>query len=30
MKYHPIDKNLFIKNRKNFTAQMKPNSIAVF
>ncbi len=30
MKYHQIDKNLFIKNRKNFTAQMKPNSIAVF
>ena len=30
MKYHQIDKNLFIKNRKNFVAQMKPNSIAVF
>ena len=30
MKYHPIDKTLFIKNRKNFTNQMKPNSIAVF
>jgi len=30
MKYHPIDRNLFIKNRKNFTAQMKPDSIAVF
>ena len=30
MKYHPIDKNLFIKNRKNFTAQMKPKSLAVF
>lgn len=30
MKYHSIDKNLFIKNRKKFTAQMKPNSIAVF
>ncbi|TSE09353.1 aminopeptidase P family protein [Aquimarina algiphila] len=30
MKYHQIDSNLFIKNRKNFTAQMKPNSIAVF
>ncbi|WP_378186116.1 aminopeptidase P family protein [Aquimarina sp. W85] len=30
MKYDPIDKNLFIKNRKNFMAQMKPKSIAVF
>ena len=30
MKYHPIDANLFIKNRKNFTAQMKPSSLAVF
>lgn len=30
MKYHPIDKNLFIKNRKNFTAQMDPKSLAVF
>ncbi|WP_299314264.1 aminopeptidase P N-terminal domain-containing protein [uncultured Aquimarina sp.] len=30
MKYHQIDKNLFIKNRKNFIAKMKPNSIAVF
>lgn len=30
MKYHPIDKNLFIKNRKNFMAQLKPKSIAVF
>lgn len=30
MKYHQIDRNLFIKNRKNFTAQMKPNSLAVF
>ncbi len=30
MKYHQIDSNLFIKNRKNFVAQMKPNSIAVF
>ena len=30
MKYHPIDKSLFIKNRKNFAAQMKPNSLAVF
>jgi len=30
MKYLPIDSNLFIKNRKNFTAQMKPGSLAVF
>jgi Xaa-Pro aminopeptidase len=30
MKYHPIDSSLFIKNRKNFIAKMKPNSLAVF
>lgn len=30
MKYFPIDKQLFIKNRAKFTAQMKQNSIAVF
>jgi Xaa-Pro aminopeptidase len=30
MKYQPIDQNLFIKNRKNFMAQMKPSSLAVF
>jgi len=30
MKYHPIDSKLFIKNRKNFMAKMKPNSLAVF
>jgi len=30
MKYHPIDRSLFIKNRKNFVSHMKPNSIAVF
>ena len=30
MKYNLIDRNLFIKNRKNFTAKMKPNSLAVF
>jgi len=30
MKYHPIDNQLYIKNRKNFMAQMKPKSIAVF
>lgn len=30
MRYQPIDKSLFIHNRKNFTAQMKPNALAVF
>ncbi|TYA60077.1 aminopeptidase P family protein [Formosa maritima] len=30
MKYHLINNKLFIKNRKNFTAKMKPNSLAVF
>nr|WP_299171246.1 aminopeptidase P family protein [uncultured Allomuricauda sp.] len=30
MKYHQIDNQLFIKNRKKFMAQMKPKSIAVF
>lgn len=30
MKYHQIDRNLFIKNRKKFTAHMKPKSVAVF
>ena len=30
MKYHQIDRNLFIKNRAKFTSQMKPNSVAVF
>jgi Xaa-Pro aminopeptidase len=30
MKYHPIDSDLFVKNRAKFTAQMKPNSVAVF
>ena len=30
MKYLPIDNKLFIKNRKNFTAKMKPSSLAVF
>lgn len=30
MKYTPIDRNLFIKNRKKFVTQMKKNSIAVF
>jgi len=30
MKYFPIDKSLFIKNRANFIAKMKSNSLAVF
>ena len=30
MKYHKIDTQLFIKNRANFVAEMKPNSLAVF
>ncbi|ARV12078.1 aminopeptidase P family protein [Gilvibacter sp. SZ-19] len=30
MKYHPIDNSLYIHNRKNFMAAMKPKSIAVF
>jgi Xaa-Pro aminopeptidase len=30
MKYHQIPDSLFIKNRKKFTAQMHPKSIAVF
>lgn len=30
MKYHQIDRNLFMKNRAKFTSQMKPNSVAVF
>ncbi len=30
MKYLPIDKNLFVKNRKKFMHKMKPNSLAVF
>jgi Xaa-Pro aminopeptidase len=30
MKYHQIDRHLFIKNRAKFTSQMKPNSVAVF
>ena len=30
MKYHPIDNSLFVKNRKNFVAAMKPKSLAVF
>ncbi len=30
MKYQPINKELFIKNRKNFMSEMKPKSLAVF
>ena len=30
MKYHPIESKLFIRNRKNFIAKMKPKSLAVF
>jgi Xaa-Pro aminopeptidase len=29
MKYHQIDRDLFIKNRSKFMAQMKPKSVAV-
>ncbi len=30
MKYHPINNQLFIKNRQKFTSKMKPASLAVF
>ncbi len=30
MKYQAINPSLFIENRRRFTAQMKPNSIAIF
>jgi Xaa-Pro aminopeptidase len=30
MKYHQVDASLYIKNRTNFMAKMKPNSLAVF
>lgn len=30
MKYHPINSNLYVKNRTKFTSAMKPNSLAVF
>ena len=30
MKYQPINSALFIKNRKDFASQMKPNSLAIF
>ena len=29
-KYLPLDPNIFIQNRKRFTAKMQPNSIAIF
>lgn len=30
MKYEPIDKQLFIKNRKKFEDKIQPNSLAIF
>ncbi len=30
MKYHQIDRDLFIKNRAKFISKMNPNSVAVF
>jgi len=30
MRYEPIDKELFINNRKRFVSELKPSSIAVF
>ncbi|XLS29365.1 aminopeptidase P family protein [Flavobacteriaceae bacterium M23B6Z8] len=30
MKYHPINRNLFVKNRVKFAAKMKAKSLAVF
>src|SRR5688572_11657505 len=30
MKYTPIDQHFFIENRKKFTSQLLPNSIAIF
>ena len=30
MRYNKIDTKLFRKNRKNFIARMKPNSVAFF
>lgn len=30
MKYHPVNRNLFVKNRVKFAARMKPKSLAVF
>ena len=30
MKYHKIDRNLFIENRQRFVKNLKPNSLAIF
>ncbi|MFN8277831.1 MAG: aminopeptidase P N-terminal domain-containing protein [Chitinophagales bacterium] len=30
MRYHAINNNLFIQNRRNFTKKMKPGAIAIF
>lgn len=30
MRYLPIDKQLFVDNRKNFSQQLKENSMAIF
>lgn len=30
MKYHQVDRKLYIENRKNFVSKMKPKSLAVF
>jgi len=30
MKYEPLHNDLFVRNRKRFAAEMKPNSIAIF
>lgn len=30
MRYHPLNKNLYIENRKRFIQELKPNSIAIF
>jgi Xaa-Pro aminopeptidase len=29
-RFSPLDSSLFIQNRKDFVAQLKPNSIAIF
>ncbi|PIB35680.1 X-Pro aminopeptidase [Reichenbachiella sp. 5M10] len=29
MKYHPINKDLFVKNRAKFSQRLKPNSVAI-
>jgi Xaa-Pro aminopeptidase len=30
MRYHKLDKNIFIKNRRNFVSHLKPKSLAIF